>query len=371
MGRFASNNLLVITRWLLIMVALLGSVVLIWRVPKLQLASFKTTMSPKDTIEVENSLRLTLAQIIGGALVLVGLYFTWRTVDIAQQGQITQRFTSAIEQMGDQRLEVRLGGIYALERIARDSRRDHWPMMEVLTACIRKGFPSGAPLGPGQTPADLRAVLTVIARRKWSYETRDQRLDLSGADLRGTTMHDMRLNRAILRGACLDKSDLSDANLESADLAGASLSEAVLDRANLIDACLQKTILKGARLTKCLLSDADLSDADISHGTLQHAHLPGANLERANLAGADLTGANLVGANLSEANLEDANARFTIFTWMTFHAYAPPSGWNPATFKNTNLRGACLENAQGLTQEQISKSITDAQTVLPERLHTV
>lgn len=369
MGRLTSNSLFLAARWLLITAALLICAIAIWRVPQVQLTSLKTTLSPKDRIEVENSLRLTLAQIIGGALVLIGLYFTWRTVDIAQQGQITQRFTNAIEQLGDKRLEVRLGGIYALERIAKDSKRDHWPMMEVLTACLRRGFPSTTPLGPGETPADLRAVLTVIARRKWSYETKDQRLDLSGANLRGTTMHNIRLNRAILRGAYLDKSDLSGANLESADLAGASLSEAVLDRASLIDACLQKTILKDAKLKGSILSDADLSDADISHGSLQHAHLPGANLERTILVGADLTGANLVGTNLSEANLEDANARSAIFTWTTYRAYGSTSLWHPATFENTNLRGACLENAQGLTQKQISKAITDARTILPKKIH--
>jgi hypothetical protein len=56
--------------------------------------------------------------------------------EIAREGQITDRFTKAIAQLGEQgpeKLAVRLGGIYALERIARDSERDHWPMMEVLT----------------------------------------------------------------------------------------------------------------------------------------------------------------------------------------------------------------------------------------------
>src|SRR3954471_10607316 len=42
------------------------------------------------------------------------------------QGQITERFTRAIDQLGatddkgNKRLEIRLGGIYALERISRD-----------------------------------------------------------------------------------------------------------------------------------------------------------------------------------------------------------------------------------------------------------
>jgi hypothetical protein len=55
-------------------------------------------------------------------------------------GQITERFTKAIEQLGEEdedgepRLEIRLGGIYALERIARDSVQDYGQIMEILTA---------------------------------------------------------------------------------------------------------------------------------------------------------------------------------------------------------------------------------------------
>src|SRR5215207_7187124 len=58
---------------------------------------------------------LSVAQILGGAALLSGLYFTWRTLQVSREGQITDRFTRAIEQLGDQRLEIQLGGIYALE----------------------------------------------------------------------------------------------------------------------------------------------------------------------------------------------------------------------------------------------------------------
>ena len=64
---------------------------------------------------------------------------TERTVEVAQEQQITERFTRAIEQLGnEQSMSMRLGGIYALERIAKDSERDHWQVMEVLTAYVRE-----------------------------------------------------------------------------------------------------------------------------------------------------------------------------------------------------------------------------------------
>jgi hypothetical protein len=51
---------------------------------------------------------------------------------------VTARYTKAIEQLGSDRLDVRIGGIYALERIAHDSPRDHPAMLEVLAAFIRE-----------------------------------------------------------------------------------------------------------------------------------------------------------------------------------------------------------------------------------------
>jgi hypothetical protein len=45
---------------------------------------------------------------------------------------VTARCTKAIEQLGSGRLDVRIGGIYALERTAHDSPRDHLAVLEVL-----------------------------------------------------------------------------------------------------------------------------------------------------------------------------------------------------------------------------------------------
>ncbi len=67
-----------------------------------------------------------MAQIAAGGALLVGLYFTWRRLEISkktletqQDQQVTERFTRAIDQLGaindkgEPKLEIRLGGIYA------------------------------------------------------------------------------------------------------------------------------------------------------------------------------------------------------------------------------------------------------------------
>jgi hypothetical protein len=97
--------------------------------------------------------RRTFAQVLGGLAVVVGLYLTWRTVRTAEEGRTTDRFARGIEQLGATdrngapQLELRLGGIYGLEALARDSDRYHCPTMEVLTAYVRHHSPRSAPQG--------------------------------------------------------------------------------------------------------------------------------------------------------------------------------------------------------------------------------
>lgn len=114
---------------LVIVAAVLGALV-IWFVPKWQVRGVSVSR-----FELENEARRTVAQIVGGLALLGGLYFTSETLRVGQQGQITDRFTKAISQLGEldakggKKLEVRLGGIYALERIAKGvgagPRADH------------------------------------------------------------------------------------------------------------------------------------------------------------------------------------------------------------------------------------------------------
>jgi hypothetical protein len=64
----------------------------------------------------KKDLVLALAQILAGTALLLGLYFTWRGLQVNREGQITERFTRAIEQLGatyddnSKNLELRLGG---------------------------------------------------------------------------------------------------------------------------------------------------------------------------------------------------------------------------------------------------------------------
>ena len=76
---------------------------------------------------------------LGAGLLAAGaLVFTARNFTLSREGQVTDRYAKAVEQLGSDKSDVRIGGIFALERIARDSAKDHPTVMEVLTTFIRE-----------------------------------------------------------------------------------------------------------------------------------------------------------------------------------------------------------------------------------------
>jgi hypothetical protein len=156
----------------------------------------------------------TGATLIAAIVIAVG---TFRTIQVNRQGQIAERFTKAIGQLGCNNLDVRLGGIYALERIAHDSKRDHGPIMEVLTAFVRYHAPWPR---PSNRPHDeeyakdlmyaVQAVVAVLGRRQVGYDVHD--LDLSSADLEGVKFGEGDFRCAILKGTNLQGTDLKGAD---------------------------------------------------------------------------------------------------------------------------------------------------------------
>jgi hypothetical protein len=271
---------------------------------------------------------------LGAGLFAAGaLIFTARnsrlarqTLDVTEQGQVTERYTRAIDQLGSDKLDVRIGGIFALERIALDSARDHPTIMEVLTAFVREHSREQRPLAepvagaPERTRMrpDVQEALTVIGRRDASRDSRQiglVRSNLSGCYLKGADLAGATFFEADLTGAILAEANVSEAVFRNAKLLHAILILADLTRANLLQADLcgadltsAKLVgagLAGADLTGARLAGANFTGADLTRANLTRANLTAANLTRANLDGADLTDASL-GANLSGANLSGA-----------------------------------------------------------------
>jgi uncharacterized protein YjbI with pentapeptide repeats len=255
----------------------------------------------KERVNAENGVYSLLFQGTG-AIVLVGLTYTgWRylrrindRLQSSANQEMSDRFSQAIHHLASDKLEVRLGGIYTLESLAQESPREHWMIMEVLTAFVRERSLAqqeeirqqqrltGQRLSLRPISTDVQAVMTVLSRRDVSKDRPDRNIELR------------------------------ESNLRAADLIGVELWGADLWKVNLREAQLWQAKLAGAFLGRANLSNASLWKADLEGAYLWKANLEGANLEEANLEGANLEGTNLKDANLKQANLTNADLRSTI-----------------------------------------------------------
>ncbi|MER7363265.1 pentapeptide repeat-containing protein [Nonomuraea wenchangensis] len=276
----------------------------------------------------------SLGVLLGLVFTAGGLVYTARTwetgqktLDSAVQGQVTDRYTKAVEQLGSAKPDVRLGGIYALQRLATDSPRDQETIRNVLAAFVRnhdlcktdqKSLPKQCTttktsdfkklsyLRPG---ADVRAALTIAA----ALSSENGGAILNGADfsqiqfpgadlilvkLPRTNLASVQLQGAALIGADLQHSYLGGARLGGAQMSGAQLSEALLSFADLEEADLAGARLRGSDIHSSNLRGTNLTSAILDYADLSDADLRGANLNGASLRNADLRGTDLRGTNL-------------------------------------------------------------------------
>src|SRR5262245_56264372 len=123
MGKLMRNNLRKLREFLWDYLLLIFAGVILfgfiymffWEIPIRQLAWNRGYLTTKEFYELKNGIRINFAQAVGGAVLLIGLFFTRRNLRISQEGQITDRFTKAINQLGEcgpEKLAIRLGGIY-------------------------------------------------------------------------------------------------------------------------------------------------------------------------------------------------------------------------------------------------------------------
>jgi hypothetical protein len=281
--------------------------------------------SPADRAGAVNDIRNGLLQGLAGLGLVVGAVFTWRQLQVTRQGQAAERFTAAVTQVGDANLDVRLGGIYALELIARNSSADQQTVTDLLSAYVvrhggttedqRRQWPAARQVDDtqlrrcaGDPPAeplssaapDVHAAIRILARRRPRPR---EVLHLSRSGIAGARLQFARLAYADMHSSDLRSADLTGADLRAADLAKSNVSYANFDHADLADIDLRSVLAFQARFEGTDLRRADLARADLSQALMRDARLDRADLRGARLTGADLTGADLTGAFCDDATI--------------------------------------------------------------------
>lgn len=308
----------------------IGVGIAVWVVlflPEYLLDARHMKLAPMDRLSAEAAIRSSIIQLMGGVVLVAGLYFTARGFRLTRAGHITDRYAKSVEQLGHDNLDVRIGGIFALERIAHDSRTDRQTVVEILTAFVREHTSTGRTPKTVPITADVQAALSVLGRRP-------------GVEEEG---HSLNFYHCGLTNADLSNSDLRRAMFDYSTLAGVVFYGSRLD-----DADLSFCKAQGASFNRVSARDAGFVNAVYRNGWFINA-----DFTNADFYGCDLTGSDFGRRYAEEGNPPLAPAILT------------NARMTKAKLENTNLRGVDLSTVRGLLRDQLSAAVTDANTVMP------
>ena len=281
-----------------------------------------------DTESFSTTLR-NVALVIGGvAAILLAMWrsrVSERQAETARQSLMNERYQRGAEMLGSEVLSVRLGGIYALQRLAVEHPNQyHIQIMRLFCAFVRLPTKDQS-LEVGQAaiePAllgirqDVEAIMEAIGSRAQSRidieRKEDFRLDLRGANLHEAQLLDADLSNAMFHHSNLSRAQFHDVNFTRTRLSFTNLSGAMLQDADLPRTDFSNANLVGTNFLGANLSGANFQDAKAANARLELANLSGARFLRADLSGArlmraDLSSAQFWDADLNQASIADAN----------------------------------------------------------------
>lgn len=364
-----------------------------------------------------------IVALLGAPFLIWSTVLKHQTLRYQKEGHITDRINKAVEQLGAEKtvkvrgkdaegkditieetkanLEVRIGAILSLERIAQDSTRydrgrDHVRVMEILCAYVRENAPASSaqdhpfgewePLKDDPTEEERAAHLKKREDRfgdffmegqvyQWAQTVPPPRADIAIA-LRviGRRTPEQRLAEArwgkdaapqdtwVFDTPCPSLPDESNVEIR-ANFAGLldkwkrtidsyrgyrlDLRNTNLQRADLSDLTLSGTDLTGARMEGANLGSVRMEGAFLTcsrmeGATLRYARIGGANLGNARMEGADLSDARMEGADLIDARMEgaDMSGALMVGTFLT------DTCMEGANLRNVRMQGARLIDAR-------------------------
>jgi len=385
--------------------------------------------------------------LLGIGAVVASPFVVWRTFIAHNQWLVshqqartqtetlqTSLLTKAIEQLGAMReekrsfqdaegkwqtvsetvpnLEVRLGAIYLLRRLAEDNARDHWPILETLCAYIRENsreewrkwsrqqiakgrvpeegenpeylepvkknrlrvYPQNARAIalrsiPGLTAAiptpreDISSALNVIGQRQLVERHNSINL-LKNSEIRRLSLSNCFLPRSTLDGlnfnyidchhthfelSSCTYSDFSTSNLQGSDFSFATCFKTIFSRSD----CFEGKFY-GAYLNAAEYVETDCGNADFSRSFCGNAIFLGAKCETAEFCSADASEANFTASKCSGANFFDTNLRGSLFSNENLHkADFTYSRVHGADFARTFFFEANVQGISSLTPIQL------------------
>ncbi len=349
------------------------------------------------------ALLAALALLAAAPFQLIKVWVNERQTNTAEQGLITDRITRAVEQLGKEKtvkrrereikyrlpdaqrrsklhrlteiegeeiklpdgakiretgdwvahertepnLEVRLGAIYALERIAQDSERDYSVILEILCAYIRSNAPSS---GAQKIEID-KNIHPALATKEIKQEVSKivpPKIDIQAA-METIGRRNVLFDKPTRKRLDLRFCNLQSINLQGLNFEGAMISGSKLDGATFIRCNLDNISGTPKEYSQSFNSDGDVSISHIDPTSMIRTHIIDCSMERVSLSGCQFDGSLIRNTDMNTSYLIGCS-----FRWVRFEH----SGFSKSTIGCADLRFA-----SGLNETDLMNVLGDRGTV--------
>jgi hypothetical protein len=280
------------TAWVIVAIASFAVVagLAVWLIPRRQRERWERSgVTGKDLAELENSSRSTLVQLLGGVALILTFVATWLQISDARDAsedtlrltaaqQETERFTRSVEQLGSPRPELRLGGIYGLEQVARDTPSRRETVGQLMLAYLKTNHPFD-PFREPEKSSDLEVQIQIARATQSSLCDRPA----------GAPLPDTQAALSVLL-------DIPRAARPQLDLTGVDLTAVRANGADFTGALLRRASLVGAKLSDTVFDEASISgETDLRGACFRDARFDGAYIGLVDALAADFSGADFSG----------------------------------------------------------------------------
>jgi len=246
----------------------LFSLVLIWYIPKLQLRRFRDEgVSELELIVIEDKLRKTYAQILGGLLLLGGLYFDYRNESSNTQNKVSQEYNEAVKQLSDNSIKTKITAINTLKRLS-SQREYRQEIDEVLFEYVSNYGPDSV----WRTGQDVEEIMgyfgrgSNVADKVRFSNIRFKNINLSVCDFSDKAFNNCKFDTCQMQSTKFRGSDLAfsafnkcyirNASFSASDLQAASFTRSPMDSVDFSDA-----LLLSAFFDDCQIVRSDFKNA--------------------------------------------------------------------------------------------------------------
>ena len=349
---------------------LLLSLLLVIYLPRQQAKKLKESTVEKK-LEFENETRRTMIQILGGIAFISTFYFSYKTYILSNEQQITNRFTETIKLLSNENKEIRIGALYALERLSKDSEKDKISILQIINAYVRNHAPRVTKdlfkqyIDSAKAADDDEYSCSYFHPSNKIYvfhpDTTKQELDIQVAiTILGTNnfgLLPLNFTNLDFRAINFRELNLSNSDFSYCDLTSDDFGKAVLDSCKFDRAVANKTIFATAKIRKSSFATSLLQEANFYQADLSNSHFS---------AGSCCYDCQFGEAIFRNGDIRSVDLRRALF-WDAdltniFIEFAPLDSIN---LDRTILNGADLRLTRGLAKSEISKAKTDKTTKLP------